>query len=81
MRSKFIRGSGSSGNSNDGEEFFVYSPFRKDNPARSLLKMSGFDSNPFADPASDNPFNVSVLVFILLSAKPQSSLCADISFA
>ncbi|XP_068584513.1 secretory carrier-associated membrane protein 2-like, partial [Cebidichthys violaceus] len=57
MRSKFIRGSGRRGNSNDGEEFVVYSAFREDKPARRPFKMSGFDSNPFAEPANDNPFN------------------------
>ncbi|KAF3855167.1 hypothetical protein F7725_023222, partial [Dissostichus mawsoni] len=50
-------GSGRRGNSNDGEEFVVYSALREDKPARILIKMSEFDSNPFADPAGDNPFN------------------------
>jgi len=59
MRCKFIRGSGRRDNSNDGEEFGVYSPFREDEPVRSLFKMSDFDNNPFAEPAGNNPFNVS----------------------
>lgn len=44
--------------------------------------MSEFDSNPFAEPASDNPFNVSVFSvrFCLIAGKAQSSLAADISF-
>lgn len=42
------------------ERSVVYSPFKEDKTTCSQVKMSAFDSNPFADPVSDNPFNVSV---------------------
>lgn len=61
----FIRGSGRTGTRSDREEFVVNSTFREDKKNTNIFKMSEFDNNPFADTASENPFNVSTRTEII----------------